>query len=112
MVKAARLQIFRNVRIDQPQLTPARVGIGFGNGGFASPQGFHLTAGKDDASLEGIADFVVEASPAVIGDHFEAALCFCGHGTALVQRDLSWSRISVRSCSVFDSGGAFSSSFF
>ena len=32
------------------------------------------------ASLEGVADRVVEARLAIVGDHLEAALGFCGHG--------------------------------
>ena len=92
MIEAARLQIFRNVGIDQPDLAAARVGIGFCDRRLAGAQRFHLAAGEHDAGLECLADLVVEARLAVVGDHLEAALGFCGHRLAIAFSAISAGR--------------------
>ena len=68
-----RLQIFRNIGINQPDLAATRVGIRLGDRGLASTQRFYLAAGERDAGLEDLANGVVEARLAVIGDNLEAS---------------------------------------
>src|SRR5262249_51272017 len=116
VVEAARLQVFRDIRIDQPELAGACIGVGFRNRRFSGAQRFHLAAGQHHPRLEGFPNRVIEARLAVVGDHLEAPLGFCSHGTSVaivfVQGALSSSRISVSSSSVFVSGGGLSSSSF
>src|SRR6184192_3672357 len=76
MVEAAALQIFRDIGVDEPELTAARIGVGFGDRCLACAQRFHLGAGKGDAGLEGLADLVVEARLPVLGDHTHLAVRF------------------------------------
>ena len=92
VVEAAGLQIFRDVGVDQPDLAAARVGIGFGDRRLARAQRFHLGAGERDAGLERLADLVVEARLAIVGDDLEAALGFCGHGLRLTLSAISAGR--------------------
>src|SRR5436190_5200918 len=68
MVEAAPLQVFRNRGIDQPDLPAARIRVGFGDGRLALPQRFDLGAGERDPGLEDLADLVVEARLAIMGD--------------------------------------------
>src|SRR5581483_7256600 len=52
VIEAVRLQIFRDVGVDQPDLAVAAVGIGLGNRALALAQRLHLGAGQDEAGLE------------------------------------------------------------
>src|SRR5262249_24919338 len=79
MIEAAALQIFRDVGIDQPDLPAARVGIGFGDRRLAAAQRFHFRAGERDAGLEGLANLVIEARFAVLGDDSNLAVRLRDH---------------------------------
>src|SRR5581483_5584247 len=68
MIEAPGLQILGDVGVDQPELAAARIRIGLGDRGFARAQRLHLAAGERDAGLELLADLVVEARLAVLGD--------------------------------------------
>src|SRR5581483_7277359 len=83
MIEAARLQVFGNVGIDQPDFATARVGVGLADRGLAVAQRLHLGAGQHNAGLEGFTDLVIETRPAVVGDNLEAALLFGGHHSSL-----------------------------
>src|SRR5215470_17720255 len=76
VVEAAGLQIFRHVGVDQPDLAAARVGVGHGDRRLARAQRLHLAAGQRNAGLEHLADMIVEARLAIIGDHLQGALAF------------------------------------
>src|SRR5262249_42967268 len=54
MIEAAALQIFRNVRVDEPDLPAARIGIGLGDRRLALAQRLHLGPGEGDARLAGL----------------------------------------------------------
>ena len=85
MIEAVGLQIFRNIGVDQPDFAAAGVGVGFGDGGLALPQRFHLGAGERKSRLEGLVDKIVEACFAIVRDHAKLSLCWgrllSRHGT-------------------------------
>src|SRR6266516_4668276 len=83
MVEAAALQIFRNIGVDPPDLAAARIRIRFGNGRLAAAQRLHLGAGERDAGLERLADLVVEARLAIVGDDANLAVRLGGHSRVL-----------------------------
>ena len=77
VIEAAGLQVFGDVGVDEPHLAFARIGIGFADGRLALAQRLHLGAGQRDAGLERLADLIVEARLAVVGDDLDLALwCF------------------------------------
>src|SRR5215470_11931425 len=84
MVKAAGLQVFGNVGVEQPDLASARVGVGFPDARLAAPQRLDLAAGERNAGLEHLADLVVEARLAVVGDDPQFAVCFRRHQISLL----------------------------
>src|SRR6516225_4747548 len=84
VVEAAALQVFRDVGVDQPDLAVTRIGIGFRDGRLAAAQRFDLCAGEREPDLEGLADLVVEARLAIVGDHANFAVRFRGHPCLLV----------------------------
>src|SRR5262244_3226472 len=79
VVEAAALQVFRDIGVDQPDLAATRIGIGFRDGRLAAAQRFDLRAGKREPGLEGLADLVIEARLAIVGNHANLAVRFRGH---------------------------------
>ena len=69
VVEAVRLQIFRDVGVEEPDLAAATARHRL-SPIVALPlaQRLHLRAGQRDARLEGLADLVIEARLAVVGD--------------------------------------------
>src|SRR5262249_54567458 len=57
--------------------------VGFRDRRLAPAQRFNLRAGEREASLEGLADLVVEARLAIVGDHTNLAVRFRGHPSSL-----------------------------
>src|SRR5262249_48011074 len=84
MVEAAALQIFRDIGVDQPDLAATRIGVGLRDRRLAAAQRFNLRAGEREAGLEGLADLVVEARLAIVGDHANLAVRFRGHPASCV----------------------------
>src|SRR6185312_11090112 len=68
VVEVAGLQVLRNVGVDEPYLSAARIGVGFRNRRATQPQRLDLAAGQRNASLEDFADLVIEAGATIIGD--------------------------------------------
>src|SRR5262245_13250789 len=83
MVEGAALQVFRDIGVDEPDLAAARIGIGFCDGRLAAAQRFNLRAGEREPGLEGLADLVVEARLAIVGDQTNFAVRFRGHPASL-----------------------------
>jgi hypothetical protein len=79
VIEAVGLLIFRNVRIDEPDLAAAGIGVGFRNRGLARPQRLHLRAGERDARLHGFVDKVVETRLAIVGDDAELSFSLRRH---------------------------------
>ena len=79
MVKATGLQVFGNVGVDQPDLASARVGVGFPDARLPLTQRLDLAAGERNAGLEHLADLIVEARLAVVGDDAQLAVRFRRH---------------------------------
>src|SRR6266478_1186674 len=79
VIEAAALQVFRDIGVDQPDLAATRIGIGFRDGRLAAAQRFNLRAGEREPGLEGLADLVVEARLAIVGDHTNLAVRFRRH---------------------------------
>src|SRR5262245_49499616 len=79
MVEAASLQVFRDIGVDEPDLAAPRIGIGFRDGRLAAAQRFNLGAGEREPGLERLADLIVEARLAIVGDHTNLAVRFRGH---------------------------------
>src|SRR5438874_2717874 len=79
MVEAAGLQIFGDVGIDQPELAATGIGVGFADRGLADTERLHLGPGERDAGLEHLADLVVEARLAVVGNDAMLAIRFRRH---------------------------------
>src|SRR5262249_28565796 len=79
VIEAAGLQVFRNVCVDEPDLTAARIAVGFRDRSLAAAQRFPLGAGERDSGLEGLADLVVEPRLAVLRDDTNLAVRFRGH---------------------------------
>src|ERR1044072_1079079 len=75
VIEAPGLQIFHDVRVDQPDLAAARIGIGLRDRRLADAQRFHLAAGQRDAGLELLADLVIETALAVLGDDLVMRFC-------------------------------------
>src|SRR5215475_1541997 len=84
MVEAAALQVFRDIGVDQPNLAAARIGVGLRDRRLAAAQRFNLRAGEREAGLEGLADLVVEARLAIVGDHANFAVRFRRHPTSCI----------------------------
>src|SRR5215467_1375966 len=84
MVETAALQIFGDIGVDQPDLAAPRIGIGFRDGRLAAAQRFDLRAGEREPGLEGLADLVVEARLAIVGDHANFAVRFRGHPASCI----------------------------
>src|SRR4030095_10862088 len=87
MVKAAGLQVFGHVGVDQPYLAAARIGVGFPDARLALAQRLDLAAGERNAGLEYLADFVIEARLAVVGDNAQLAVRFRRHQ---IDPDAAW----------------------
>src|SRR5262249_48562378 len=62
-----------------PDLAAPGIRIGFSDRGLAFTQRLHLGPGERDAGLEGFADLIVEARPAIVGDDASLAVRFGGH---------------------------------
>src|SRR5262245_64845896 len=86
MVEAAALQVFWNIGVDQPDLAAARIGVGLRDRRLAAAQRLNLRAGEREADLEGLADLVVEARLAIVGDHANLAVRFRGHPASCLLR--------------------------
>jgi hypothetical protein len=69
MIEAVRLKIFRDVRVDEPDLAAARVGIGLGDRRLPEPQRFHFGPGQRDARFHRLVDEVIETRLAVVSYH-------------------------------------------
>src|SRR3978361_662138 len=77
MVEAVALQIFRDVRIDEKRFSLAvDADVTLGDRRLSGAQGFDLGAGQGDASLEDLADLIVEARAPIIGNDLEIRLFF------------------------------------
>jgi hypothetical protein len=83
VVEASTLQVFGDVGVDEPDFAAAGVGIGLCDRGLPLAQRFHFGAGQCDAGFEGLANLVVEARPAVVGDHPQLAIRFRRHDPML-----------------------------
>src|SRR5215472_6429303 len=79
VVEATALQVFRDICVDEPDLTAARIGVGFRDRSLAAAQRFHLGAGKRDPGLEGLANLVVEPRLAILRDDTNLAVRLRGH---------------------------------
>jgi hypothetical protein len=79
MIETVSLKIFRNVRVDQPDLAAARVGIGFRNRRLAETQRFDFGAGQRDAGLKGLVDEIIETRLANVGNDAQLAFSFRRH---------------------------------
>src|SRR5262245_8297034 len=115
MIETAALQVFRDVGVDEPEFARAAVGVGLRDRRLALAQRLDLGAGQSNASLESLADLIVEASPAIVGDDLELAIRFRRHislDSPHLLCALIASRISVRSSTSFDGFAGAASSFF
>src|SRR5262245_57047856 len=83
MVEAASLQVFRDIGVDEPDLAAARISVGCRDRRLAAAQRLHLCAGEREAGLERLADLIVEARLAIVGDHTNLAVRFRGHPASL-----------------------------
>src|SRR5712671_2400917 len=81
MVEASTLPVFRNIGIDEPDLPIASVRVGFSDRGLAQAQRLDLGAGQRDAGLEDLANFIIEARLAIVGDDFDVAVRFGRHAS-------------------------------
>src|SRR5947209_494657 len=102
VIEAIAREIFRNVGVVEPHLAASvDAGITLGDCRFAGAQRLHLRAGERDARLEFLADLVIVASAAVVGDDLEIGFGFRRHGYVLrIPACTMASRIATRVGSV------------
>src|SRR5262245_23956334 len=79
VVEAARLQIFRNIGVIEPQVSFARSRVRLADARLALPQRLHLCAGERQPGLDHVTDLIVEAGLAVVGHDFEVRIGFGRH---------------------------------
>ena len=86
MIEAVRLQISRQMRIDQPDLLALVRGVGFGDIGLALAQRLDLRAGQNQTGLVGADDLIIEARLAVFRDDLADAALRASGGHGLIFR--------------------------
>src|SRR3984893_12085631 len=83
IIEAAPLEVFGDVGIDEPDLPPTRIGIGFCNCRLPLAQGFYFRSGQRNAGLERLTDRVVEPCLAIVRDDAGIAFGFPLHRATL-----------------------------
>jgi hypothetical protein len=85
VIGPAAFVVLRDVHTKKPDLAILDCGIPVDKGCTSSPKGFHLSAGKDDATFKGIDDEIIESSLLILSDEFGALF---PHGAPQLPRDL------------------------
>ena len=74
----------------EPDLAALGADVGFSDRRARAPEALHLGAGKLDAGLEGLADRIVEAGLAVVGDDLAAGRFLLRHRLSSTGRRGAW----------------------
>ena len=80
VIEAVAGEIFRNIGVDEPGFAlTIDMGVALGDRRLAGAQRLHLSARQREPGFECLADFVMVARLAVVGDDLEIRLLLFGH---------------------------------